>query len=288
MDLVDLFVGSEGTLGVISEAELRTAPRRLRLLGWLPLSSEARALSVCERLRSPDSGLAVASIESLDKRSLELLREDGADREHGVSLPSDADSVLLFAIEIDGATEDGVLERVSKSLGDSADGLLVATPSDTRRAAALEALREAVPHAVNRRVEAAQRKDARIHKVAGDSIVPFERLGDAIAVYRQEFARRGLDHAIWGHVSDGNLHPNAIPRSYDDVVAAQAAILAMGEAVIAMGGSPMSEHGVGRNTVKQALLRKLFGAAGIEEMRAVKAALDPEWRLAPGVLFTRA
>jgi FAD/FMN-containing dehydrogenase len=50
----------------------------------------------------------------------------------------------------------------------------------------------------------------------------------------------------------------------------------------------MSEHGVGRNAVKQALLHKLYGAAGIAEMRAVKAALDPDWRLAPGVLFARA
>lgn len=289
MDLVDLFVGSEGTLGVITELELRIAPRRPCLLGWLPLSSEARALEVCRWLRRPDSGLALVSIESLDRRSLELLHEDGAGREQGVSLPLDAECVLLFVIEIDAdVDQDAVIERLSDRLGDSADGLLLATPGDTRRAAALEALREAVPLAVNRRVEDAQRKDARIHKVAGDLIVPFERLAEATLVYRQEFARRGLDHAIWGHVSDGNLHPNAIPRSYDDVVAAQDAILAMGEAVIAMGGSPMAEHGVGRNAVKQALLRRLYGSAGIDEMRAVKAALDPEWRLAPGVLFARA
>ena len=289
MDLVDLFVGSEGTLGVITELELRIAPRLPRLLGWLPLASEARALEICGGLRRPDAGLAVASIESLDRRSLELLREDGADREQGVALPANAESVLLFAIEIDaGTSEDAVIERLSGSLGPAADDLLLAMPSDTRRAMALETLREAVPHAVNRRVEQAQRQDARIHKVAGDLIVPFERLGEAIGVYRREFTKRGLDHAIWGHASDGNLHPNAIPRSYADVVAAQQAILAMGEAVIAMGGSPMSEHGVGRNPVKQSLLQKLYGAAGIAEMRAVKAALDPEWRLAPGVLFARA
>jgi D-lactate dehydrogenase (cytochrome) len=289
MDLVDLFVGSEGTLGVITEVELKIAPRRPRLLGWLSLRSEARALEICGRLRSPGSGLAVASIESLDRRSLELLREDGADRAHGVSLASDAECVLLFAVEIEaGATEEDVLDRLSHNLGDSADGLLLATAGDTRRAVALEALREAVPHAVNRRVEEAQRRDGRIHKVAGDLIVRFERLGQAIGLYRHEFTRRGLDHAIWGHASDGNLHPNAIPRSYDDVVAAQQAILAMGEAVIAMGGAPMSEHGVGRNPVKQALLRRLYGAGGINEMRVVKNALDPEWRLAPGVLFPRA
>ena len=288
LDLVDLFVGSEGTLGVVTEATLRVAARRPRMLVWLPLPSEERALQMCAWLRSADAGLALVSIESLDRRSLELLREDGADRAQGVSWPAATESVLLFAIEVEADGEDRASETLSRTLGDAGDGLLVATSGDTRRATALEALREAVPHAVNRRIEEAQRKDPRIHKVAGDPIVPFERLAEAIALYRRELSIRGLDHAIWGHVSDGNLHPNAIPRSYADVVAAQEAIQAIGEAVIAMGGSPMSEHGVGRNPVKQALLSKLYGAAGIAEMRAVKTALDPEWRLAPGVLFARA
>ena len=52
-----------------------------------------------------------------------------------------------------------------------------------------------------------------------------------------------------------------------------------------MGGSPLAEHGVGRNPVKQALLRELYGEAGVDQMRAVKRALDPGWKLAPGVLF---
>ena len=56
---------------------------------------------------------------------------------------------------------------------------------------------------------------------------------------------------------------------------------------IARGGSPLSEHGVGRSAVKQALLGQLYGDRGIDEMRAVKAALDPDWKLAPGVLFPR-
>ncbi len=60
-----------------------------------------------------------------------------------------------------------------------------------------------------------------------------------------------------------------------------------GREVIARGGSPLSEHGVGRSAVKQALLRQLYGDRGIDEMRAVKAALDPDWKLAPGVLVPR-
>ena len=90
---------------------------------------------------------------------------------------------------------------------------------------------------------------------------------------------------MWGHISDGNLHANVIPRSMADVESGREAILVFGREVIRLGGSPLAEHGVGRNPVKQQLLVDLYGHDGIEQMRAVKRAIDPGWKLAPGVLF---
>jgi D-lactate dehydrogenase (cytochrome) len=107
-----------------------------------------------------------------------------------------------------------------------------------------------------------------------------------MAIYREGFGRRGLDFAIWGHISDGNVHPNVIPRSYDDVAAGREAILEFGREVVRLGGSPLAEHGVGRSALKQQLLRQLYGEAGVEEMRAIKRAIDPEWKMAPGVIFS--
>ncbi len=81
------------------------------------------------------------------------------------------------------------------------------------------------------------------------------------------------------------MHPNVVPRSLADVGQGKAAILDIARRVVAMGGAPLAEHGVGRSALKQQLLRELYGERGIEEMRAVKCALDPEWKLAAGVLF---
>jgi D-lactate dehydrogenase (cytochrome) len=83
------------------------------------------------------------------------------------------------------------------------------------------------------------------------------------------------------------VHPNVIPHSIADVEKGKAAILEFGAAVIRMGGCPLAEHGVGRNPVKQALLHQLYGDRGIEEMQRVKMALDPAYKLAPGVIFPR-
>jgi D-lactate dehydrogenase (cytochrome) len=72
-----------------------------------------------------------------------------------------------------------------------------------------------------------------------------------------------------------------------DVESGREAILAFGREVLRLGGSPLAEHGVGRNAVKQRLLREMYGDDGIEQMRAVKHAIDPEWKMAPGVLFEK-
>jgi D-lactate dehydrogenase (cytochrome) len=236
----------------------------------------------------------------LDARCLQILREDGLDRVKGVA--EDAVMALFIQLELppgydcdaavtafaDGEAADGPIPQLFELLAefDAFDDAELAFPDDRAGREALLELREAVPIGVNHRVERAQRElDPRIHKVAGDMIVPFERFADAQQVYREEFGGRGLDYAIWGHISDGNVHPNVLPRSYADVEAGHEALLACGKALAAMGGCPLSEHGTGRNPVKQTLLRQLYGPDGIESMRATKRALDPTGKLARGVIF---
>jgi len=168
------------------------------------------------------------------------------------------------------------------------DDTQIALPGDHARMAQLIAFREEVPASVNARIgRAKQNIDPRIEKTAGDMIVPFERLEELLACYERQFHACHLDAAVWGHISDGNLHPNVLPRSLADGETGRDAILAVGRDAIRLGGSPLAEHGVGRNRVKQQLLEELYGPKGVDEMRAVKRALDPEWKLASGVLFTR-
>jgi D-lactate dehydrogenase (cytochrome) len=313
MDLVDLFVGSEGTLGIITEVTLGIVPNRPAMcLALVPFEARHDAIAFAEMLRraaidtwrtGDPHGMDVSAIEHMDARCLALLREDGADRQFGVPIPS-ADMAFLITLELPPGTAadkafdeigrfrevDTPLTRFCRALDDRGllDRVEIAVPGDDARAAQLLGIREAVPAAVNARVGRAKLTvDARIAKTAADMVVPFERIGQLLEIYDDGFRRRQLDAAVWGHISDGNLHPNVIPRSIADVESGKEAILAFGREVIRLGGAPLAEHGVGRNHVKQQLLRDLYGSEGIKAMRAIKRILDPDFKLAPGVIFEK-
>jgi D-lactate dehydrogenase (cytochrome) len=315
MDLVDLFIGSEGTLGVVVEAVLDLVPEAPAIcVALVPCPTERDSFTLVGRLRDlsietrrsgEPRSLDVSAIEFLDRRCLEMAREDGVDRKLGIQWPPDTALVLLVQIELaPGTTAAEAYEEIGRALDAGADdtpltrfcrmldeaGLLdrteLAMPGDRKRAEQFFEFRESAPEAVKHRVALAkERTGTDVEKTAADMTVPFAHFSDMMAAYREGLGRRGLDYAIWGHVSDGNVHPNVIPRSLEDVRAGKEAILEFGRAVVRFGGCPLAEHGVGRSAVKQALLRQLYCDAGVEEMRRVKAALDPEWKLSPGVLF---
>jgi D-lactate dehydrogenase (cytochrome) len=317
MDLIDLFIGAEGTLGVVVNATLRTLPARPALgLALVPMPSEAGAIALTGALRdaarrtwarTDASGPDVAAIEQLDRRCLEMLREDGLTDTCRIAIPGNTEVALIVQLELPvGTTAARAFDDVAVALAPDApatplgafcrlldghgvfDRTELAMPGDERRIRQFLEFREGAPAGVNRRVAEARRAthDARLQKTAADMIVPFDRLADMMAVYHDGYRRRGLDYAIWGHISDGNVHPNVIPRSYADVEAGHDAILEFGRIAKRLGGCPLAEHGVGRSPLKQALLRELYGDRAIDEMRAIKRALDPEGKLAPGVIVS--
>jgi D-lactate dehydrogenase (cytochrome) len=294
MDLVDLFVGSEGTLGVIVEATLDVIVRPRRAVALIRCDGDRQALALTRALRDEAaeawqgrSPLDVAAVEYMDGRALRAVPDDAFARAQ-VTRPSLGSVMLMVQIEV-GLDEDAALERLHDVLRAAAiiDDPVFASPDEERAAQRLFELREAVPASVNAIVAAAKaRSHPDIEKTAGDPVVPFARLEDALTRYRAAFESRGLDYAIWGHVSDGNLHTNLIPATMEDVQRGREAILEIAREAIGMGGAPLAEHGVGRSALKQRLLRELYGDEGIEQMRAVKRALDPTGKLSPGVLFS--
>lgn len=317
MDLIDLFIGSEGTLGVIVDATFSVVTRPAgRWLVLVPVPTEATALALVDRLRSSSrdtwaraipGGLDVSAIEHMDRPSLDFLRTDGIDTKLNVPIPPDTAVVLLIEVEDSVArSRADAWELVSESMTnpdhvatspiehllailnefDVLEAAEIAWPDDARRRQQFLDFREAVPAAVNSRIAVAKRTvSPAISKMAADVIVPFERLAELLASCRRIFEAGQLSYAIWGHISDGNIHPNVIPRSADEAERGRAAIVAIAETAIALGGCPLAEHGVGRNSLKQRMVELLYGPEGVAAMRAVKHTLDPRGILSRDVIF---
>lgn len=314
LDLVDLFVGAEGTLGLITSVTLKVIPRPAAVvtaLVWLDnpatalrLSDALREAAQNARARRDPAGPDVRAIEWMDEASLGILRSHDEGRKRRIEIPGTARSALLFEQELpepisnerfeqqlssflEGQAEEGPLARLFGILSahQALDALEVAFPEDPRRHQALVELREALPTRVSEMLSARRREAAGVHKVAGDLIVPVNELPQMVAFYERGFARRGLPFAIWGHLSDGNLHPNALPENAEQTKLGWEAQLDFAQEAVRRGGCPLSEHGVGRSPLKQEILRRFLGESAIETMRRIKRALDPEGRFAPGVLF---
>ncbi len=164
------------------------------------------------------------------------------------------------------------------------ESAILALPGDEETASAIRAFREAVPLCVNERARRRPTGESG-EKRAADPAVPPSRLPEFYSAIERAFGERAVPFAVWGHCSDGNLHPNAMPRDDDEDRRAGEAIDELSAEAVRLGGTPLAEHGVGRHPSKQRWLARFLGPDALSGMRQVKAALDPSGRLAPGVLW---
>ncbi|MHC4913951.1 MAG: FAD-binding oxidoreductase [Planctomycetota bacterium] len=293
MDLVDLFVGSEGTLGIITETTLAVeeAPETtLSLLGFFP--GEEAALDFVRALRgeaasetAPPPGLQ--AVEFFDGASLDLLREkraeDGAESEIP-ELPAGARAAVLAEVGCAACEEEDALESLAVLLEEhGADSEQAWAGLEERERARLSAFRHALPEAVNSLIGRAQREHPGLTKVGTDMAVPAAALGEMMAAYREVLGGAGLRCVIFGHVGENHLHANVLPADMDEYARAKELYLELARTAVRLGGTVSAEHGIGK--LKRAFLEVMYGAEGVEEMRRVKRALDPDGRLGPGTLF---
>lgn len=287
MDLVDLFVGAEGTLGVVTEAELELIPAPRCAWGVVAfLPDEASALRFVRQIR--ETAVRPVAIEYFDGRALDLLRAKKPVYSVLAEIPDIPPAFHTGVyVEYHGDSEDalagavGILCGVMAACGGDENATWTATsPQEMER---LHAFRHAVPETVNLVIDERRRGAPGLTKLGTDMAVPDEHLERVMELYRGALDASGLEYVIFGHIGNNHVHVNILPRSIGEYERGRELYLEWAKAVIRMGGTVSAEHGVGK--MKVALLREMYGEAGICEMRAVKRAFDPEWRLNRGNLF---
>jgi FAD/FMN-containing dehydrogenase len=284
-DLRDLFVGSEGTLGIITAATLRLFPQaRAGVTAWASCSTLADAVALMRRLRAAfDSELV--GYEAMNALSLQLVERHFSALRAPLPLV-DAEGAPLWSVLVDLASphaehvlRDGAEAALSAAI-EAGEALDIVVASNELQARAFWQLREAIPLAQG--VEGLNIK----HDIG----VPLSALAAFVdaADAALEAVVPGARHITFGHLGDGNLHYNLqAPEgdAADDFLASHeaSANACVYDVVDRFGGTISAEHGIGRLKREELALRK--PAAALAMMRAIKAALDPRGLLNPGVLL---
>jgi D-lactate dehydrogenase (cytochrome) len=289
LDAVDLFVGSEGTLGIITEVEVRLVPvPETNSAAVLFLPDESAALCLTRMLREAREALGIEAIEYFDGGALAFMRRHraavGAASGVPECLPEDAGTALYLDIGIESERLPEVIERVIEfgvDAGAVPERCWSADEADERER--LRLFRHALPEAVNGHIASLRRRHAALTKLGTDMAVPDECLEEVMAMYRKTLDAAGLNYVVFGHIGNNHVHVNILPENSDEYEAGKELYLQFARRVVDMGGSPVAEHGIGK--LKREFLKILIGEKGLDEMRSVKAAFDPEFRLGKGTLF---
>ena len=284
MDVIDLFIGSEGTLGVIVAAELKLLAKPEGLLsGVIFFADEAQLLAFVDAARerslatrgdrpSDGAGLDARAIEYFDQESLRFLRQKYP------NIPERATGAIFFEQETSSADEDTIMDQWLSLLESHcalADQSWFATNEADQ--AGLREFRHALPVLMNEWF--AQHKQK---KVSTDMAVPDEEFAGMLRFYQANLRDGDLRYTIFGHIGDNHVHVNILPRNTSEAERAWEIYRHFIRRAIDTGGTISAEHGIGK--LKRQYLLEMYGEDHLREMAALKRAFDPAGILGRGTM----
>ena len=306
MDILDLFIGSEGTLGIVTRAELSVLPLPRERWGILCFfSSEASALRFVHLLRgdiapssvsgrlhraelysSPDLPLEPDAIEFFGTDTIVMLRDA---QTRGNLLQELPRGFCGCAVYIEFSSDDRKLledhcrrlgQLLSLAGGDPRQTWFAFHGPDMQR---LKDFRHAAPVCVNERISEIRTRYPDITKLGTDMSVPDDRLEEVFAMYRSGLADQGFQSSLFGHIGNNHLHCNIIPRNPEEYARGKDLYSHWAREVVRMGGSVSAEHGIGK--LKTWLLRTQYNEKTLQSMLDLKRLFDPMMRLNSGNIF---
>ena len=288
-DLMDLYLGSEGMLGVITELTLSLQPLPRELWGivfFFEASSRALGfLQTIDQRQAKESDSDIVAIEFMDQTTLECIREYKAVNSRLRKLP-DWDTRLAAAVylEIHGnrieeveALSEWLLETATECDSDLDTTWALCGEIEIER---LRLLRHAAPASINHMIDKARQVDSRITKLGTDMRLGNGSLSEMLEMCGKDLQAGGLKAAIFGHAADKHLQVNILPQDYQQFEEARALMEDWGKKIRALGGYVVTEHGVGK--INKNLFRSIPLPERLKVIRSVKQQLDPNGLWNPG------
>lgn len=275
MDKIDLFIGQEGTLGIVSEIEIALTPalsETFDIVAFFP-SEELAVDFVLEAKQKKDP--TVNFFEFFDGNTLQMLRKE---RSH---IPAGAKAAVYIEQEITPENEKtyldnwaALLEKFKASIDDCWLGM------DAAQKEELANFRHAIPEQINELF-----KQQKIIKMATDIAVPDGKFKEMYNYYNSalRIPHSAFFHIKFGHIGENHLHVNLLPKSEEEKGIAKDLIMKFVKKAISLGGTVSAEHGIGK--IKHVYLKEMYGKDGINEMIRVKKTFDPNCILGRGNIF---
>ncbi|MBT2688067.1 FAD-binding protein [Bacillus sp. ISL-47] len=270
-DLTKLIVGSEGTLGIITEATLRLIPKPLATRTLMAVFDDivdsGRAISKILR-----SGILPSKMELMDQQSIIAVEEY-----EPLGLPIDVEAMLL--IEVDGHPDAlaAELNKVEEKCMESGARNIYAAATKEEEAELWKA-RKLVSPAIVR---------IKPTKISEDATVPRSKIPEMFKRLKAIKEKYNIHLVVFGHAGDGNLHPNIIAdqRDKEEMQRVEKAVEEIFTAAIELGGTLSGEHGIG--VMKAPFMEMELGSTGLDMMKRIKTAWDPNNILNPGKIFPK-
>ena len=289
MDLIELFIGTEGIFGFITEVEMWIIPKPHGLPNVMFFTSEEDSISFVEKLRE-DKDLAVEYIEFFDENSFELLKGKAKTNPalaNVLTIPPEIKTAIFFEIPY---TEEQLIEILEKLeiMAEDCNSTIDSCWSafDEIERENLKAMRHAVPETVNGIIAKRKNDYPGIHKLGTDMSVKHEHFREIMDIYHSTLIEHNLEYVMWGHIGDSHIHVNILPRNMEELELGKKIYKKFAKKAVEFGGSVSAEHGIGK--IKHEYLIVMYGEEGVDQMRKVKTVLDPSYLFNRGNIFETA
>jgi D-lactate dehydrogenase (cytochrome) len=283
MDVIDLFIGSEGTLGVIVEVEVQLLQKPGGLLSGvvffvaqsdvLAFVTDARSQSLKTRSTRAEGSLDARALEYFDSQSLEFLRQKYP------TVPDEAVAAVFFEQETTPSNEDSLMNAwldLMERHHALTDSWFAPNEQDQER---LREFRHQLPVLMNEWFSHYKQR-----KVSTDMAVPDDQFAGLFKFYEDTLRSSDLRYTIFGHIGDNHVHVNILPRDETEGAKARGLYVQFLKYAAAVGGTLSAEHGVGK--LKRDYLRLFYSEDHLREMAALKRAFDPNGILGRGNIFS--
>jgi len=283
MDAIDLFIGSEGTLGVISKMKLKLVPLPEKLISCvvffekeknaLDFIAKARVISINTRLSLDSRCIDALALEYFDERTLKFILDDRP------QIPSAAKAAVWFEQEVTTENEDAFLEEwmylINKFHGFEESAWFALTEADKK---GIQEFRHSIPAKINEYIAKNNLK-----KLGTDVAVPDDKFEELYYYSKELVEEEKLNFVIYGHAGNSHIHLNMLPKNEEEYNTGLNIYLEICNKAIALGGTVSAEHGIGKLKTDYFLL--MYEQDTITKMVEIKRNFDPHMILGRGNIF---